>query len=183
MLALAAVAGTAALAGVFPPFPSGTEDRHREGSGPSWAEAAWPFQTDPFGPGKAYRCSLARCGAEIWLYVRPKLGLCNCSAGVADDDDLDRMGDLHLVGDKATPLLPGRPVAIGTMRGRSRVYELEPRNPSASTAISLAVNDRCDMIVATLVVPNESAAGFEAHMIAFLNSVPMLRWAEVMLGL
>ena len=66
---------------------------------PVWTEVAWPFPIDQWGKGKAFRCKAADCGAEVNLYLRAKIGFCNCTTGVADDEDLDRMGDLVLVGD------------------------------------------------------------------------------------
>ena len=90
---------------------------------------AWPFPIDQWGKGKAFRCKAADCGAEVNIYLRAKLGFCNCTTGVADDDDLDRMGDLDLVG-KASPLGAGRPVSIAWMKGRSRAYKLDTGNPS-----------------------------------------------------
>ena len=42
----------------------------------------------------------ADCGAEIKLYLRAKLGFCNCTTGVSDDAELDRVGDLELLSDK-----------------------------------------------------------------------------------
>jgi hypothetical protein len=44
------------------------------------------------------------------IYLRAKLGFCNCTTGVADDDDLDRMGDLYLIGD--SPLGAGRQINV-----------------------------------------------------------------------
>jgi hypothetical protein len=182
-LVLVAAAALAALVSAFALFALHTDSGLPDEVASAWTETAWPFGTDPFGRGKAYRCGRAHCGAEIRLYVRAKLGFCNCMIGVADDDDLDRMGDLYLVAEKATPLLPSRPIAIGPMRGRSRVYELGPNNPLGKTAISVGVSDRCDMIVATVVLPQDAAAEFERRAMAFLSSPTMLRWAEVTLGL
>jgi hypothetical protein len=39
------------------------------------------------------------------------------------------------------------------MKGRSRAYTLTADNPPGKTAISVAFNDRCDMMVATVVLP------------------------------
>jgi hypothetical protein len=78
---------------------------------------------DQWGKGKAFRCKAANCGAEVNIYVRAKLGSCDCTTGVADDEDLDRMGDLALVGE-VSPLGAGRPVSIAWMKGRSRAYAL-----------------------------------------------------------
>ena len=149
---------------------------------PVWTEIAWPFPTDPWGKGKAFRCRAADCGAEVNVYLRAKIGFCNCTTGVADDDDVDRMGDLVLVGE-ASPLGAGRPISIAWMKGRSRAYTLNARNPPGKTAISVAFNERCDMIVATAVLGHDRPAATEPSVIEFLNGNTVMRWAEVTLGL
>jgi hypothetical protein len=150
-------------------------------SRPLWHDVPWPFPMDQWGQGRAFRCAAADCGVDVSLYLRPKLGACNCATGVATDDELDRMGDLELVDGQASPLGPGRPVTVGPMRGRSRIYAVAARSPK--TAISIAVNDRCDMLVATAALPNDRATSFEPHVLSFLNSAAVLRWVEITLGL
>jgi hypothetical protein len=59
------------------------------------------FRRRSLGRGKAFRCKAADCGGEVQLYVRAKLSFSNCATGVADDGDLEQMGDL--IG-KATPV-------------------------------------------------------------------------------
>jgi len=149
---------------------------------PVWTEVAWPFPIDQWGRGKAFRCKAADCGGEVTVYLRAKLGFCNCTTGVADDDDLDRMGDLDLVG-KASPLGAGRPVSIAWMKGRSRAYRLETAKPPGKTAISIAYNERCDMIAATAVLGHDRPAAAEPSVIAFLGGNTVMRWAETALGL
>ena len=149
---------------------------------PVWTEIAWPFPTDPWGKGKAFRCKTADCGAEVNIYLRAKIGFCNCTTGVADDDDLDRMGDLALVGE-ASPLGTGRPISIARMEGRSRTYLLNARNPLGKTAISVVFRERCDMIAATAVLGHDRPAAIEPSVIAFLNGSTVMRWAEITLGL
>ena len=149
---------------------------------PVWTEVAWPFPIDQWGKGKAFRCKAADCGAEVNVYLRAKLGFCNCTTGVADDDDLDRMGDLDLVG-KVSPLGAGRPVSIAWMKGRSRAYKLDTSNQSAKTVISIAFNERCDMIAATAVLGHDRPAAAEPSVIEFLNGSTVMRWAEITLGL
>ncbi|MBR0751558.1 hypothetical protein JQ604_05130 [Bradyrhizobium jicamae] len=146
---------------------------------PVWTEADWPFGADPWGKGKAFRCKAADCGGEVQLYVRAKLGFCNCATGVADDSDLEQMGDLPLIG-KATPIGAGREITVGPMRGRSRAYRVEGKS---NTALSLAFNQRCDMVSATALVGPGAPASLEPAVLAFLNSDRMLKWAEVALGL
>jgi hypothetical protein len=149
---------------------------------PVWTEIAWPFPTDPWGKGKAFHCKTADCGAEVNLYLRAKIGFCNCTTGVADDDDLDRMGDLALVGE-VSPLGTGRPISIARMEGRSRTYVLNARNPLGKTAISVVFRERCDMIAATAVLGHDRPAAIEPSVIEFLNGSTVMRWAEITLGL
>ena len=149
---------------------------------PVWTEMAWPFPTDPWGKGKAFRCRAADCGAEVNVYLRAKIGFCNCTTGVADDDDVDRMGDLVLVGD-VSPLGTSRPVRIAWMEGRSRAYTLNARYPLGKTAISVVFRERCDMIAATAVLGHDRPAAIEPSVIEFLNGNTVMRWAEITLGL
>lgn len=137
---------------------------------------------DQYGKGKAFRCAAADCGTVVDLYVRPKLGSCNCTTGVASDEDLDRMSDFELLGDKVSPLAEGRQVKVGWMKGRSRTYALAAHFRSRS-AISVVVNDRCDMIVATVVIPAARPTTIESGVLDFLSSKPMLHWAELELGI
>ena len=103
------------------------------------------------------------------LYLRPKLGFCNCTTGVSDDAELDRVGDLELFSDKFN----------GTGRGAAdqrRVDEgAQPalsgrRSPMASprTALAIAFNDKCDVVVAT-VVADGTAPAAERAALDFLN--------------
>ena len=79
---------------------------------------------DEWGKGKAFRCAAANCGAEISLYIRAKIGFCNCTTGVSDDDELDRLSDFNLMGDKHSVLGPGHPITVAWMKGRSRSYTI-----------------------------------------------------------
>jgi hypothetical protein len=146
---------------------------------PVWTETDWPFGADPWGKGKAFHCKADDCGGEVRLYVRAKLGFCNCSTGVADDGDLEQMGDLALFG-KATPIGAGREIIVGPMRGRSRAYRVEGNR---NAALSLAFNQRCDMVAATALFGPGTPAPLEPAVLAFLNSDRMLKWAEIALGL
>jgi hypothetical protein len=178
-IAVAAAALTSALAAAWLGL---SEHAAATGPRPLWTEVAWPFPIDQWGRGKAFRCKPADCGAEVTVYLRAKLGFCDCTAGVATDDDLDRMGDLDLVG-KASPLGAGRPVSIAWMKGRSRAYRLDTGNPSGKSVISIAYNERCDMIAATAVVGHDRPAAAEPTVLEFLNGSTVMRWAEVALGL
>jgi hypothetical protein len=147
---------------------------------PAWTEAQWPFPMDQWGTGKAFRCGAAECGAEVVVYLRAKIGFCNCVTGISDDAALDGMSDLALIGD-VSPLGAGQEIAVGHMKGRSRAYGL--RDAAGKTVISAAFNDRCDMIVATAVLRHDRVAAVRPHLIAFLNSRTVLHWAELTLGI
>jgi hypothetical protein len=150
---------------------------------PVWTEVKWPFPIDQWGTGRAFNCKASDCGGKAKLYLRAKIGFCDCTSGVADDADLDRMSDFDLVGGEASPLGVGQPIAIGQMKGRSRTYALTARNRPGKTAISVVFNDRCDMIAATVVMSHGRPATIEHDVLEFLNSRTVLHWAEVSLGL
>jgi hypothetical protein len=179
------VAALAAATGGFAIFRgAASPDRHHNSSNSSaWTEVSWPFPVDQWGGGKAFKCTPANCGSEVNLYLRAKLGFCNCTTGVADDEDLDRMSDFDLVGGEVSPLAAGRAVRIGAMKGRDRAYALTASKPPGKSAISVVFNDRCDMVVATVVLPNDRPTTIEPIVVEFLNSAPVLHWAEVTLGL
>ena len=176
-----AAAFAAAIGGGFALFAPADLQTPAASRRPAWKEVAWPFAIDQWGEGRAFRCRAADCGAEVHLYVRPKAGFCNCSTGVADDEELDRVGDLELVGRESTALGPGRPIAVHWMNGRARTYAMRSGRAERA-AVSIAFNDRCDVVVATLVAagqpdPHEDAA------LAFLRGDVVRRWMEKALGI
>ena len=185
-ISVAAAFGLGGLVGAFALLAGNrTADDGAAGSPPRpvWTEVHWPFPMDQWGKGKAFQCKPADCGTEVKIYLRAKLGSCNCTAGVADDAELDRMSDFDLVGGEVLPLGAGQPITVAWMKGRSRAYTLTARNPPGKTAISVAFNDRCDMVVATVVLLQDRPAMIEPGVIEFLNGSTVLRWAEVTLGL
>ena len=157
---------------------------HRAAAMPStagWAEVAWPFPMDQWGRGTAFRCKAADCGAEIMVYLRPKIGFCNCATGVSDDAELDRVADVSLFDDRYTALAPGREIKVGRMAGRSRPYVVEAGN--RAKVLAIAFNERCDVVAATAVIAHAEPTAFEPAVLAFLNGDTVLRWTEVKLGL
>jgi hypothetical protein len=152
-------------------------------SHPVWAEVQWPFPMDEWGKGKAFRCTAADCGAEINLYIRAKLGFCNCTTGVSDDDELNRLSDFSLIGDRFSFLGPGHPITVAWMKDRSRSYAVAVPFRAGQSALAVAFNDHCDAIVATVVVSHGRPTIIEPSVIEFLNSKTILGWAQVTLGL
>jgi len=150
---------------------------------PVWSVAKWPFPLDQWGVGQAYRCDAADCGTEVNLYLRAKIGFCNCSTGVSDDAELDRVGDLELYSDKWIGLADGREIKVGWMKGRSRPYKVQMRYTPPVYAHAIGFNDKCDVAVATVVADEGRLAVAERMAVDFLNSDRVLHWAEQELGL
>ena len=150
---------------------------------PVWTEVNWPFPMDPWGRGKAFRCSKANCGTEVKLYLRAKIGFCNCATGVADDEELERLSDFHFAGKQLSAIGDGRAIAVAWMKGRSRAYAVAGADAPGRSALSVAFNDRCDAIVATAVLGHDRPGTIEPSVLAFLNGSTVLRWAEITIGL
>jgi hypothetical protein len=176
------VAVTTFVLGLRPQVPP--SGLRASGAGaPAWAEVKWPFAPDPWSAGRAFKCTPANCGGEVTVYLRAKIGFCNCTTGVADDAELERVGDLALVGGTQTATGPGRPISVHWMKGRSRSYAIAGTSPQDKSVLMLAVNDRCDAIVATAIVGHEQPDKVESAVLDFLNGDVVLRWAQVTLGL
>src|SRR5215212_450915 len=152
--AVATLLLAAAVSALVSPKSRATEGAVAAKPGTSWTEAAWPSPIDQWGRGKTFVCKAADCGTEVNVYIRAKIGFCNCATGVADDEELDRISDFDLFGNKLTALGPGQPIAVAWMKGRSRAFSIgEPR--ARTSALSVGFNDRCDAIVATAVLRDE----------------------------
>lgn len=147
-----------------------------------WTEIAWPFPLDQWGRGRAFRCKAADCGSEIDLYLRAKLGFCNCVNAI-DDEEVDRVADFDLIGGEHAALDIGRPIGVHGMDGRSRRYALAGQGAKRRSALAIAFHDRCDMVVVTGVVAGDEPAAQENVVLEFLNGAEVRHWAEVTLGL
>jgi hypothetical protein len=152
-------------------------------SHPKFAEVRWPFPADEWGEGKAFRCAAADCGVEVSVYIRAKIGFCNCLTGVSDDNELDRLSDFNLMGEKPSVLGAGHEINIAWMKGRSRAYAVAAPYRAPGSALAIAFNDRCDAIVATATLAHDPPTAIEPSVIEFLNSEVIVHWAEVTLGL
>jgi hypothetical protein len=162
VLALGALSGVAAY------------ERAAPGAG-DWREIAWPFPRDGWPAGRAFRCNAAACGGEVEVYVRPKIGFCNCDRGVADDDEVDRVADLDLMSERFVPREAGSVIRVADMPGRIRGYDLNMPNGSRRTAVGIAVSRRCDLMVAVAQGSGEVAEVRRAAL-EYLASPDMARW-------
>ena len=187
VVAIAAAVLVAGIGGYAIFLAKAPGDSHRLSSRdrPVFTEGAWPFPIDQWGEGWAFQCKAADCGIDVNLYLRPKIGFCNCQTGVADDEELDRVSDVDLPGSERSALGPGRPITVHWMKGRSRGYAVGAPAagvPSAKSVLSLAFNNRCDVIVVTVVAGDEPVAQEQA-VLEFLNGDLVRQWAEAALGL
>jgi hypothetical protein len=148
---------------------------------PLWAELKWPFPIDQWGIGKAFRCGAKDCGRDVEVYLRAKVGFCNCATGIADDEELDRIADFDLFGDRARAIAPGRAISVRQMAGRSRVYALAGPVSEEKTVLAIALNNKCDAVVATVVVDRGNPADLEAAALAFLDSDAVAQWLRSVL--
>jgi hypothetical protein len=148
---------------------------------PRWREIAWPYPRDGWPAGRAFRCGEEACG-DTEVYVRPKLGFCNCDSGVADDDEVDRVADLDLISPRFAPREPGRVVRVAEMPGRLRSYDLAMPDGGRHIAIGIAVSHRCDLLVAVAQGTGD-APRIDHAALEFLDTAAMSRWmASLMEG-
>src|SRR5437763_8111850 len=149
--------------------------QHAGSKAGDWQEIAWPFPRDGWPAGRAFRCAADSCGGEVELYVRPKMGFCNCDRGVADDDEVDRVADLDLMSEHFAPLAPGQMVQLADMPGRIRAYDLKMSDGSRHTAVGVAVSRRCDLLVAAAHSKGD-APEMRRAALDFLARSEMTRW-------
>lgn len=181
--AIIIAAGCAAVLGFRAPALRGEAATRAAGeTAPVWTETTWPFLLDQWGIGKAYVCQPADCGVTIKVFIRPKIGFCNCTTGVSDDTELERVADTDLVSPAVRPLGPGRPVKVGWMYGLSRTYQVSAEKPG-ERLLSVAFNDACDVVVGLALLGAADPATAAPAVIAFLNSRPVVLWAKKELGL
>jgi hypothetical protein len=169
LTALAAVICTASGVAGYQHTRSGVE---------GWREIAWPFPRDGWPAGRAFQCATEMCGDEVEVYVRPKIGFCNCDSGVADDDEVDRVADLDLMSDRFIPLKAGKVIRVADMSGRLRTYNLAMSDGSRHSAVGIAVSRRCDLLVA-VAQGKGNPAGVERLALEFLGTSNMSRWMTV----
>ena len=156
-------------------LPGVAGDQHAGAEIEGWQEIAWPFPRDGWPAGRAFHCATESCGDQVEVYVRPKIGFCNCDSGVADDEEVDRVADLDLMSARFVPLEPGRVIRIADMPGRLRSYDLQMSDGSRHAAVGIAASRRCDLLVA-VAQGTGSAPGIQRVVLDFLASSDITRW-------
>ena len=171
------------VASVARPVGASELDHDAAASGKAvWTEVRWPFRMDEWGIGRAFVCKAADCGSDVALYLRAKVGFCNCTSGVTDDDELDRVGDLPLLSNAFVGLAEGRGVVVAGMSGRSRPYQVSLPLWQSQTAVAVVLHAKCDAMVATIVADRDRLAAAEQNGLAFLGGPSVLQWAKMALG-
>jgi hypothetical protein len=150
-------------------------------AGSGWREIAWPFPRDGWPAGRAFRCDSSACGSEVELYVRPKIGFCNCDTGVADDDEVDRVADLDLMSRRFVPQQAGQVIRISDMKGRARSYDLKMIDGSDHTAVGFALSHHCDLMVA-VAQGKGTADDVKQIAVEFLDKSEMTHWMSAALN-
>jgi len=140
-----------------------------------WHEIAWPFPRDGWPAGRAFHCTSELCGDEVEVYVRPKIGFCNCDSGVADDGEVDRVTDLDLISERFVPREPGSVIRIADMPGRLRTYDLQLSDGSRHAAVGMAVSRRCDLFVA-VAQGKGTASALQRVALDFLGLDAVTQW-------
>jgi hypothetical protein len=171
------------IAGFIPGDISANNGVSPAAAGQKFAEVRWPFPLDQWGDGQAFQCRSDDCGTEINVYLRAKVGFCNCTNGVSDDDELDRVGDLQIFGGGYTALDSGHMVAMGPLKGRARPFRVETAFTRPFFALALAVNNKCDAVVATVMTGSEIGPDVEHTAVTFLNGDRVVKWAQASTGL
>jgi hypothetical protein len=155
---------------------------NRNAQGPMWSEEKWPFPIDQWGNGQAFTCAADKCGGEVHLYLRAKIGFCRCATGVSDDDEIERVGDLELIGTNYKPLAPGHAVTAGIMAGRARLFAVERSFASPMPILAIALADKCDAIVATVMAKPDVQSVAEREAVDFLRNTTIQHWVEAQTG-
>ncbi len=150
----------------------------RAGAELAWSEVAWPFLTDAWPAGRAFSCAPPACAEKVDLYLRLKLGFCNCYSGVADDDEIDRVGDLALLGGEYRAEAVGRPLELGGLSGRVRRFSVAQFNQPRRHAIGIALANRCDALVAMVVSERELSPSSEEAAFAFIDGGRVMDWVR-----
>ena len=137
-----------------------------------WREAAWPFLRDGWPAGRAFRCDAAHCGEEVMVYARVKAGMCDCLAGVADDEDLERVSDAGLIAPRLTPEVAGESRSFAGLKARSRLYRLE----NGAALVVLAGGRNCNAFVAMATARHTLSPTAVEALRALLDSPALARW-------
>ena len=106
------------------------------------------------------------------VYARVKAGMCDCLAGVADDEDLERVSDAGLISPRVRPEGAGESRSFAGLKARSRLYRLEN---GAALAV-LAGGRNCNAFVAMATARHTLGPNAVEALRALLDSPALARW-------
>jgi hypothetical protein len=141
-----------------------------------WQEIAWPFPRDAWPSGRAF------AGHGVQVYIRPKLGFCNCATGVSGDAEVDAVTDLDMMADDFTPNQPGEWVKIAGMAGRTRSYTLKKSDGTQIQATGTAISRRCDVVVAASQGPKAATTKAQRAIADLIATPRIIDWLNTLLG-
>ena len=90
---------------------------------------------------------------------RAKIGFCNCTAGMTDDAELDRISDFDLFGGTLYPQAAGS--RSRRLDERPQPAVRDPRRAAGDATILIGLHDNCDALVATAVLERGRLAAAE----------------------
>ncbi len=151
-------------------------------STPDWQEIAWPFARDAWPKGRAFRCTSSACGGRLEVYLRPKIGLCNCATGVSGDAEVDAVSDVDLMSDDFVPLSNGERVEFAGMKGISRPYQLKLAGGTERRAAGVALQHRCDLVAAASLGEAAGSPQANAAFSALIEQPGVMNWLLDQMG-
>ncbi len=151
-------------------------------SRPNWQEVAWPFPQDGWPAGRAFRCNAAACGGALDVYVRPKIGLCNCSVGITGDAEVDAVSDVDMLAADFTPLGPGERVEMAGMIGLARPYQLVVPTGGMVHSAGMALSHRCDLVAAASVGDAAGTPRANAAIASLISRAEIAQWLRDQMG-
>ncbi len=116
------------------------------------------------------------------VYVRPKVGFCNCATGVSGDAEVDGVSDLDMISPDFRPLAVGEAVMAGGMAGRVRRYVLTTGDGREHMAAGFALSAKCDLIAAAVLGPAAGTGAARDAIVALLASPGVAGWIGSKLG-
>ncbi len=137
-----------------------------------WSEAAWQLPLDNWGQGRAWHGP-----GDLRLFARTKSGFCNCFNGIANDEEIDRIGDVDLHAADFSPSAPGVSAAVGDLPGRKRLFRTKARWANSGYVLSIVAANDCKAVVATIVSNDVISADAEASAVKLLTSETFRQWA------
>ncbi len=147
----------------------------------TWREVRWPWPRDAWPAGRAFECE--GCDGPLEVYVRAKLGFCNCSTGVTDDAEVDGVADLDMLSAAFEPHGPGAALFVSGLAGRMRGYAVTLPGGAVRGASGFALSNRCDLVVAASVGPGADAAPAQEAVTRLLGSGAVGGWVRSLVGL